>query len=416
VTRRRGYAVGSLVVRSALACATLLVGAGCGGDDGPKVNDVPFAGEAFPPAKPSFSLPNGPYALVTNSGSDDLSVLDVTTGTELARVPVGLNPLDHDGPHHLAVDAAHGYVFVALSYPLPTLAPGPHAAHASGSAKGKLVRLDLPSLTRSAVAPTDTNPGDVVVSDDGARLVVSHYDLRRAVTLASQGIDAQRADLLVWDTSKLAANTPPSAATAIPVCIAPHGVILDKPRGDHAYVACYGEDALAVVDFTASPPTVARIPVGPSPGAPAQPSYGPYALTLSADGQAIFVGDTEGRDLRRFDVSTQSMADEAFAAGGAVYFSAVRADGVAFVPVQTPDQLLRVNTATMQAEATRTFDATECRAPHEAWVRPNGDVLLVCEGDHVATSHVLVVDGETLATKAVWPVGVYPDKIVVVGE
>jgi YVTN family beta-propeller protein len=380
------------------------------------VKDLPFEGQAFPPAKPSFTLPNGPYALVTNSGSDDLSVVDVTSGTELARVPVGLDPLDHDGPHHLAVDAAHGYVFVALSYPLPTLAPGPHAAHASGSAKGKLVRFDLPTLTRSAVAPTDTNPGDVVVSDDGARLVVSHYDLRRAVTLASQGLDAQRADLLVWDTAKLSANTPPSVASAIPICIAPHGVVLDKPRGDHAYVACYGEDALALVDFTASPPTVARIPVGPAPGPPAQPSYGPYALTLSADGQSIFVGDTEGRDLRRFDVATQTMTTEVFAAGGAVYFSALGPDDTAFVPVQTPDKLVRVNTATMKAETTRTFQPDECQAPHEAWVRPNGEVLLVCEGDHVATSHVLVLDPDTLATKTMWPVGVYPDKVVVVGE
>ena len=36
--------------------------------------------------------------------------------------------------------------------------------------------------------------------------------------------------------------------------------------------------------------------------------------------------------------------------------------------------------------------------------------------DHIGASHVVVLDPETLDTKHVWPVGVYPDKIVVVGE
>lgn len=388
----------------------------CGQDEPAKVVDAPFEGTAFPAPAPRFTLPSGPYALVTNNGSDDVSVIDLDAGKTLATVPIGLNPVDHDGPHHLAVDRARGQVFVALAYPLPTIAPGPHAAHASATAPGKVVRLDLPGLTRSGEARTDANPGDVVISDDGSRLVVSHYDLRRALTQASQGLDAQRATIMSWNPQDFAAVTPGSAATAIPICIAPHGVVLDRPRGDRAYVACYGEDAIAVVDFTTSPVSVKRVPVGPAPGQPAQPAYGPYAVTLSPDGAKVFVGDTEGKDLRRFDVATQAMDPQGFSAGGAVYFAGIRADGVAFVPVQTPDKLVRVQTATMTAEATRAFSADECKSPHEVVLRANGEVLLVCEGDRVTPSHVLVLDPDTLETKQTWPVGVYPDKIVVVGE
>lgn len=389
---------------------------GCSDRAAPAVVDTPYEGMAFPRAAPSFTLPDGPYALVSNNGSDDLSVVDATTHTTLAHVPIGLNPVDRDGPHHLAVDALRGHVFVALAYPQPTLALGPHAAHGSGTRGGKLVRLDLPGLTRSGEARTDDNPGDIVLSEDGARLVVSHYDLRRAVTLATQGLEARRATLLSFRADAIAEVTPATASVSIPICIAPHGVVLDRPHGDRAYAACYGEDAVAVVDFTTSPPSVERVPVGPAAGPPGLPAYGPYALTLSPDGTFILVGDTEGKDLRRFDTPTRAMSEASFAAGGAVYFSAIREDGVAFVPVQIPDRLVRVRLSTMTAERSRSFLGDECRAPHEAVLRANGDVLLVCEGDHQKPSHVLVLDPDSLETTHSWDVGVYPDKVVVVGD
>jgi hypothetical protein len=70
----------------------------------------------------------------------------------------------------------------------------------------------------------------------------------------------------------------------------------------------------------------------------------------------------------------------------------------------------------MKAESSRSLTKYECQAPHEAQLLANGDVAIVCEGDHVKPSHVMVIDPETLATKATWPVGVYPDKIVFVGS
>jgi YVTN family beta-propeller protein len=379
----------------------------------------PFAGEAFPARPPGFTLPTGPYALVTNNGSDTLSVIDLTTHTKVGDVPVGLNPIDLDGPHHVAFNAARQELFVALAYPAPALAPGPHAAHGSSTTPGKVVRLTLPDFHLDAVERTQNNPGDIVISDDGKRLVVSHFDLQKAVAQAANGVEAQRANLLVFDTATFGspeAHDPGS----YPICVMPHGVSLSRPDGRFAYVACNGEDSIAVIDLAAADPasTIQRIPVGPGPGDASSPRYGPYATSLTPDGSRVLLGDTQGRDLRVFDTRAGAMTSQVYSPGGAVYFAAIEASGQrAYVPIQAPDEITRVNfsgTSPVE-EASRVFTRDECQSPHEAelW-NDDQELLLVCEGDHSSPGAILVLDPVTLATRSRIEMGIYPDKIIVV--
>ncbi|MEO8801025.1 MAG: hypothetical protein ABI551_24245, partial [Polyangiaceae bacterium] len=83
----------------------------------------------------------------------------------------------------------------------------------------------------------------------------------------------------------------------------------------------------------------------------------------------------------------------------------------AIVPLQAPDGLARVDIATETVTAQVAFTKDQCEAPHAARKSSDGRVFVVCEGDHVKPGAVVEVDPTTLAVKARWVVGVYPDGI-----
>lgn len=379
----------------------------------PQVIDDPYAGGASFPSPAPISVPAGPIAMVSNNGSDTISFLDLTTHTPFADVPVGIDPVGLDGPHHLAFDPAKREIFVALAYPAPAFSPGPHAEHGSSTLPGKVMRLGFPSMSVLGVARVDENPGDIVISEDGSRVVVTHFDLKKA--LANPGNpDKQRARLLAFDAKTIGAADAP-APVAVDVCVAPHGVVLSRPDGRYAYVACYGEDALAVVDLADPAHPVTRTPVGPDPGPPGAPQYGPYAIALSEDGSTVAIGNTLKRDLRMFDAKTGALlAGRTYPAQGAVMFP-VFLGGTLYVPVQTPDMVVRLDVQATTFEITkRALTKDECVLPHEIQLgAAPGEVLLVCEGDHKTPSVVLALDGTSLATTARMNVGAYPDRLVV---
>lgn len=397
----------------ARALAVALSAVACGGDA--RVEDAPYDGRAFPPPV-ALALPDGPWAVTSNNGADTLTFVDLTTRQVIAEAPVGLNPVDLDGPHHLAVDRATKDVYVALAYPAPPIIPGPHAAHGSAAVAGKLVRLSLPGLTRVGVARLDANPGDIVLSDDGARVVVTHFALDKASNPTAP-LEAQRARLLSFSARELVGVAPPPPR-AVDVCVAPHGIALSPGDGRRAYVACYGEDALAIVDLVDETQPVVRVPVGPNPGRAPAPAYGPYAIAIDEAGARVAVGTTESHEVRVFDASGAWLADKTWRADvakGGVLFPVFVGD-LLYVPAQRPDALYVVDLAGAASEVRRrVFADGECQAPHE--IRRSavaGELLVVCEGDHVGPGKLLVIDAQTLATRATIVTGAYPDRVEVV--
>lgn len=395
----------------------LALGAACSSPGEARIVDLPAEGEPFPAAPRAFAWPAGPFALVSNNGSDTVSVVDLAQRKVAGTLRAGLDPVDIDGPHHLAYHRQRREIFVALAYPAPAIAPGPHAAHGSSQRPGKVVRLDATTGQITGEMRADSNPGDIFLSDDGARLVVTHFDLQKALTNAAQGVEAQRASLLLYDPDDF---RPDASPRSFPACVTPHGVALSRPDGRRAFVACYGEDSVAVIDLDAQgEDAVTRIPVGPAAGSGSSLRYGPYAAVLDPAGKQLLVGTTEGRDLRLFDVDAGAMAPRWYSAGGSVFFAAAdAASAVAYVPVQTPDFLAKValsGQGELAELARRTFAKDECYRPHEATLW-DGDreLLLVCEGDHVHPGSLLILDPETLETRASLPMEVYPDKVLVV--
>jgi len=400
----------SLRLAALLGCAA--GGAGCSSDHKTQVVDDPYTGtSAFPSQRPTFSLPAGDVGLVSNNGSDSVTMLDLQGRTVIGSAPVGRDPVDNDGPHHIAIDLPRGAAYTALSYPAPTAAPGPHAAHGSSQRFGYVQKLGITDLAPVGEVRIDKNPGDIVLSEDGKLLVVSHFDLLLAQTETDPA--KQRATVaLINPDSVLAENSP--SPTFVTTCVAPHGVALSRPSADRAYVACYGEDALAIVDTTHPDHAPERISIGPG-GTPGNPLFGPYAVVLSHDQTSAAVSDTESKDVRFFDVASKTFGSEVIATSGAPYFPAWSADDTSlFVPTQQPDSIARYDVKTGNVIKVRTFMSGECLLPHEVVFGSDSKTLYVsCEGDHKTASVVLAVDPESLDTVASMPVGIYPDRVAI---
>lgn len=399
---------------SCLALAVLAAGAGaCSPGDPPVIHEYdPYEGEAYPDRRTPLVVPEGGVGFVTNSYSDTVTAIALATGEVLVTVPVGRDPVSLDGPHHVAASASGDAVYIGLSYPVLGLS-GPHASHGSSQRSGYAQKLEGGELRVVGQVRVDTNPGDIVLSEDGKRLVTSHFDLQRALDNLDN-IDAARATIAVIDPTKMAMHGSP-AATRIPTCVAPHGVVLSRPDAARAYVACYGEDVVTVVDLDTSTVT-ARVPVGAGADGFGDPVYGPYSIVESPSGDLLAVGNTVSKDVRLFDPEAEAMKEGAvLSTFGAPYFPAWYPDGTKLlVPTQGPDEVVVFDVAS-QAEITkRDFAGDECVLPHVAVPMDDGTFALVCEGDHASPGKVVWLDPDTLETVRSTPVGVYPDGLAVV--
>lgn len=373
---------------------------------------LPYVGDAYVHTPQPIAWPKGAIALTSDNGSDTLTAFDPTTGKLVAQTTIGRDPVAIDGPHHLAIDRKRGAAFVALAYPAPPIALGPHAAHGSSKRPGYVQWLDFNELRLVAEQRIEPNPGDIALSADGSFLAITHFDLE--VATSAGPIAVRRGPLTVIDTATLGKKLP----VTIPLCVLPHGLVL-AADGKRAWAACYGEDAVAAVDLAASPPTVVRVAVdGSAPTAtekpPGAPSYGPYSATGSPSGLLLAIGTTESRDLRFFDTEKQAMATTVWkhASAGAAFFAGWSADSkTVWLPTQSTDALFLIEVASGKTLVSRVFSKAECEKPHEAVQTAEGVVLVACEGNHVAPGQVIAVDPLTLATLWTLPVGAYPDRI-----
>ncbi len=345
---------------------------------------------------------------VTNNGSDTISVLD-RDGAAVITVPIDLDHDAHEAPHHLAVDSVSKHVFVALAFPPETKKDAkkdPHATHGNASDVGKLARLDLATLAVRESREVDENPGDVVLTHDRKRVLVSHFDMKRAMDVAARGgasPSTMFAHLVVFDATdmrKLGSRA---------VCVAPHGITITRDDKT-AYVACYGSDELAIVDLASDGFPTSRIPLGATQGVPGVPRYGPYSATLSPNEKLVLIADLEGQDIRVLDRETKKLVpDKSVPLAAKAFMPAFIDDHTVLVPMQAPDGLARIDLDSAKVERRTSFPKETCALPHVVRVAKDARVYLVCEGNHRDPGTVLEIDPVTLDVKKKWTVGVYPD-------
>lgn len=381
---------------------------GCDPDPVAVEEILPYEGDAYPDRVEPFASEDTSFALITNSYSDSVSALDLASGKLLATRPVGRNPVDLDGPHHIAVDPVRNFAYIGLSYPL-VAAQGPHATHGSASASGYVQKLNLLDLSVVGQVRVEASPGDVLLSEDGKRLVASHFDLVRA-TKNPTDLAKARSSIAVLDPSTIGEEG--AAASFVSTCVAAHGMAMTQPGGSPLYVTCYGEDKVAIIDLDNAETPIEYVEVGPGVTGFGSPTYGPYAALMLPDKQTLVISSTVSKDVRFMDIPTKTMlSDRTILALGAPFFPAVSADGSKLViPTQQPDALLVVDLAGVEETITRSFTDEECVLPHVVDVYGDG-YAVVCEGNKKTKGNVLMLDAD-LEVVSNTEVGVYPDGIV----
>jgi hypothetical protein len=369
--------------------------------DEPVAPTLAFEHDAAFPERVPIPAPKGDLVLITNNFDDTLSYIDLglTPPAEIARVPVGLNPVEREGPHHVAI-SADGLAWVGISNFVPNSGSGPHGAHGAGTSPGHALLIRIADGLEVGTVRVDRNPGDIRLTPDGRLALLTHFDLLR---ITESRPDTPPAEL---DSRLALIDTATLERTFVPVCPAAHGIAI-APDSKAAYVACW-DDRVAKVDLTTR--AVETAPVLPIPGTLASPECQPYALTLSPDGQTLWVGCFASGELRALDTATLKRGP-VVDLGGSALFGTYLADGRLAVPAQGPDALHFIDPATGGLLDSVAFD-DDCVLPHV--VAERGDrLLLVCEGDRVAPGSFLVLDAEGTTLHRI-PVGRYPDDLAIV--
>ncbi len=399
--------------------AVLALLAACG-------SEVPrFDGDAFRRDPPQIGSLAG-RAIATNNNDDTLSVLDPALPGPPQKLPVGLNAVELEGPHHLSVDPAGRYLYVNLTLAVAGSGAGPHGSHGEGTLPGYVIKIDVATARTVALAPVDPNPGDSTLSADGRTLYVTHYDVIRW-THAAHGEDLRKGDsnLVLIDTEKM------TVTRKVPICPAAHGVRL-SPDERWLYAAC-GPDEIAVVDLAANPPSVRRV-LFPQSVEDGGCRICPYGVGVAPDGM-VWVGalgpasGANGRGTIEIYDPKQG-GTGGFAPGATIrlrgsatfpVFAAAGGNYRAYVPEQSAtESWVRIyepgpaGSAPREVGALR-LDRDQCLRAHMALVSPDGrSGQLVCEGDRVKPGTFVWLELDPPRVVGAVPIGVFPDGLALV--
>jgi YVTN family beta-propeller protein len=354
--------------------------------------------------------------IITNSLDDTVSLLDLDTmGSaswgEVARIPVGLNPVELEGPHHTAVSPDGAYYYVGISNYVPGGGSGPHGAHGAGTADGYCLKMDASTNRLAGSVRVDRNPGDVILSRDGRTLYQTHFDLLKIADAVRRGITDERqmdSRLAIIDAETM------TRKAMVAVCPAPHAVRL-SPDERRAYIACWS-DEVAIVDLVAPNYPVTRVKVATNAGNAISPRHQPYALTVSPATGGVWISSLASRSVQYLDPATLTMAPaRSVLLSGSPLFGTLTADGgTLYVPYQSSDALAVIDPATSAVRRTIPLAPSGCVNVHQVELTPGERYgLAVCEGDHVGPGTLHVVDlAENKVAKTV-QVGLYPDSVAI---
>ncbi len=299
----------------------------------------------------SWSLPSSAlaveWAYVPNSGSDDVTLIDITTNTVTATVPVGRDPsgvavhpsgnrayVANSGDNTVSVvEAATARVIATI--PVGT-SPFAVAMHPTGDlayvtvSEGLLV-IDTTTNTFASLVPI-SGARAVAVNPSGTRAYVTHVsrelfafcDQLSVVDISGQnpiatitfacnpegsfyspfGVAVHPTGTAVYvtfrDTSALgiidATTNRWSILDTVGVGLRPIGVAV-HPSGGFAYVANEGSNTVSVVD-TINRDVIATIPVGTAP----------WGVALNAAGTRAYVANRSANTVSVIDTATNGLA------------------------------------------------------------------------------------------------------------
>lgn len=346
--------------------------------------------------------------LVTNSGSDTLSWIDVDSLEVVYTQPVGRLAPEREGIHHGAVSSDGTAIFVGVSNFVPGGGTGPHGSHGTGSVPGWMLKYDIYSHELLGETLVERNPGDVRTTADGRLVLQTHFDLTKVTEFLSGTVDSPDSSLAIIDARTM------GEAEMLPICPATHGMSI-APDSKTAYVSCFASDEIAKVGLT-EPYTLTLFKVGAAAGSISAPAYEPYAVSISPVDGSLWVSALKTGDIRVLDpMSGELLGEPITMQGGAPFFTAFTSDGsTLLVPVQGKNSLEYIDTTTRE-RSSQPLPEEACSFPHGVLVLPGDErALVVCEGDRRSPGTVVVVNLATRAVDSFFEVGVYPDDLILV--
>lgn len=378
------------------------------------------------PADLSWGAPAAaPYAgtprlVVTNNGDDTLTYLSLgplAAPQRLGTAPIGQNPLEPQGPHHVAASPDGQFLYVNLSNYVSGGGSGPHGAHGTGQVPGYLAKFDARTNRLVAQVLVDRSPGDVILSRDGRLAFVSHYDLLRFISRDPARSETGYSKIAIVDTATMQLRS----LTA--VCPTAHGMGLDAAQR-LLYITCSLSDELAVLDISdpGAPRLQGRVPMvtGQAPEQPATAQ--PYALAIHPTDGSVWVSNNLSYDVRVFEPAALAAGargpQRVVRLGGVAMFAAFSADGATlFVPQQrgpqVPERLSAIDVKSGAVVQDLDVDPGACTAPHVVTRLPDDSgLVLICEGDHQKKAGTaLYLQAAPLLVRGSAPLGLFADGV-----
>jgi YVTN family beta-propeller protein len=389
-----------------VAVLATVVSAGSPGCADDAATFAPYEGSAYPNRRPTFEQDGRLLGYVANSRSDAISVIDLDGMTNLGNVPVGRDPVDIDGPRHIALDDDAGVAYVALSYPLDK--PGAHDALDGVVAErpGYLLALDLADLKPIGDQRLGANLEDLVLSSDRNVLVASHYDALRS-RRETELEDRRTTVDFVHPAAGLLDQS--AQIRRLKVCVTP-STIVSRSDGTRAYVACTGEDSIAVLNTEDSNDTsvIARVPAGPLA------VNQPYGLVANPTEERLAVSNKVARMVVVLSMTDEPEQLTSIQLTGVPQFVGWISDTEFIVPAQDTIEynfavLVDTESASIVREAT--YPREVCGAPREVRKSTDGRVFMLCEESGYNAAALVQLDPTTLEVLGRVDLGFAPDRL-----
>ena len=380
-----------------LAYVSLSACWGCGSESSPLPPD-----QIFPNRRAKFPSEGRTLGYVANRNSDSVSVIDLDGLRELGQLPVGVDPVDIDGPRHIAIDAQRRVAYVLLTFPFSV--PSAHlAASGTPSRQGYVQALDLLDFAQLGELHVDKRASDIALSADGERISVTHFD--RDLSISTGDLETRRSNLaLLAPAWGIQDNT--ARVERRRLCVAPAAHTYSN-RSARVHIACTGEDSLVTVDAT-SGEVLSRVPAG------ADVVNKPMAIVMDSEESRLLVSNQFSSAVVSFSAdatpvlqfSTPSLEAQPMNAG---YIS--RAEFI--VTLQLPSGAARVDAETGAVLTRVSYTDVECSNPTDVAKTADGRIFLVCEGDHYAPGALIQIDPASLTVLRKTTLGIFPERLAI---
>lgn len=295
-----------------------------------------------------ISLSGSPILFVALRDADVVTVIDMGTGEEVARIPTGVVPLS------VLMTPDQRYLFVA------------NTGGGEGTSENRVTVIETATHQVAANIEVDTAPLDLALSADGQLVYVTNSQSKSISVIEVAGLTVR-------------------SRIRVPVVRGPFGVAI-HPNGSRLYVTDIDGNQVLVVD-TARRATVGRIDV----------IEDPRSLVISADGKRLYVsggdfGEGGGGGIAVVDTESESVV------------TTIRIDGGIFRLALSPDGSRLYATDRSNAQLV-VVDVAQNRVVNSVQVLPEGeetrDLFVSRDGSQVYVaneeSHDLVIfDAESL--------------------